>query len=43
MFVKQAVFSVELKLTNGLCWHSRLSLVAVGADRQVVLFHIDNV
>lgn len=39
----QVVFSTDLKITNGLCWHSRMSLVAVGRDRQAVLFVIDNV
>jgi len=38
----QAVLTADVKITNGLCWHSRLPLVAVGTDRQVVLFLIDN-
>jgi len=36
------VFTADVKITNGLCWHSRLPLVAVGSDRQVVLYVIDS-
>lgn len=39
----QAVLSVELKMVSGLCWHSRLPLVAVASDRRVLLFVADSV
>jgi nuclear pore complex protein Nup37 len=37
----QAILCRDLKITNGLCWHSRLPLIAVGGDQQVVLWVVD--
>ena len=41
--VVQVLCTEELKVSNGLCWHSRLPLVAVGTDRQLRLFVVNTV
>jgi len=39
----QVVLSAQLKSMSGLCWHSRLPLVAIATDQRLILFLIDNV
>jgi len=37
----QAILVRDLKITNGLSWHNRLPLVAVGGDEQIILWAVD--
>jgi nuclear pore complex protein Nup37 len=38
----QNVFSVPCPSTRGLSWHSRLCLLAVGGDKKVIIWKVEN-
>jgi len=39
----QPIVTVDTKITNGLSWHSRYPIVAVGGDRRVLLYCVETV
>jgi len=37
----QVVLTVDMKVASGLCWHSRVPVLAIGVDNQVHLWMVE--